>query len=114
MGTNPEIAKQGKVPEAIGQTVALAKYPNVSVKVSNLQSSSLEPYPHRDLTEHIRRVFDAYGPQRCYWGSDVTSGYARVNWRQRLAHVTETLDFMSEQDKDWVLGRALLQRLKWA
>jgi hypothetical protein len=39
---------------------------------------------------------------------------ARVDWRQRLTHFTEHLDFMSAQDKDWVLGRAIMQRLKWA
>jgi hypothetical protein len=37
-----------------------------------------------------------------------------VGWRQRLTHVSETLDFLSEQDKDWVLGRSIMQRLKWA
>jgi predicted TIM-barrel fold metal-dependent hydrolase len=114
MGTNSAIAKEGKLPEAIGQTVALAKYPNVSVKLSNLVNSSLEPYPFRDLTDHLKRVFGAYGPQRCYWGSDLTSAYARATWRQRITHITEELSFLSESDKDWVMGRAILERLKWA
>ena len=39
--------------EAIGQVVALAKYPNVSVKMSNLPELSLEPYPYHDLTPHL-------------------------------------------------------------
>ena len=92
--------------EVIGHTVALAKYPNVSVKLSNLPNSSLEPYPFNDLTPHIKRVFDAYGPQRCHWGTDTTNGQHRGTWRQRLTHFTETIDFMSESDKDWVLGRS--------
>ena len=33
---------------------------------------TLEPYPFRDMIEHLRRVFDAYGPRRCYWGTDLT------------------------------------------
>lgn len=114
MGVNAAVAKAGRMEEAIGYSVALAKYPNVSVKLSNLPNSSLEPYPFKDLTPHIRRLFDAYGPQRCHWGTDVTNGLARVGWRQRLTHVSETLDFLSEQDKDWVLGRSIMQRLKWA
>jgi hypothetical protein len=36
MGSNTAIAKEGKLPEIIGQAVALAKYPNVSIKISNL------------------------------------------------------------------------------
>jgi hypothetical protein len=81
--------------------------------MSNLPNSSLEPYPFRDLNPHLQRVFEAYGPQRCYWGTDVTNGMARVGWKQRLTHFTEAIDFMSEQDKDWVLGRSIRERLKW-
>ena len=114
MGVNTAVAKEGKMTEAISQAVALAKYPNVSVKLSNLPNSSLEPYPFKDLTPHLRRVFDAYGPQRCYWGTDVTNGMARVGWKQRLTHFTEKIDFMSDADKDWVMGRSIKQRLKWA
>jgi predicted TIM-barrel fold metal-dependent hydrolase len=114
LGINSAVTKKKALPEAIGQVVAMAKYPNVSVKMSNLPGSSLEPYPYPDLTEHLRRVFDAYGPQRCYWGSDVTSGFAGASWRQRLDHINETLVFLKEEDKDWVMGRAILQRLKWA
>jgi predicted TIM-barrel fold metal-dependent hydrolase len=114
MGVNTAIAKAGKTAEVIGQAVALAKYPNVSVKLSNLPNASLEPYPFKDLTPHLRRLYDAFGPQRCHWGTDVTNGMVRVGWKQRLTHVSETLDFLSEQDKDWILGRSIMQKLKWA
>jgi predicted TIM-barrel fold metal-dependent hydrolase len=114
MGINTAIAQKGQTAEVIGHVVALAKYPNVSVKLSNLPNSSLEPYPYKDLTPHLKRVFDAYGPQRCHWGTDATNGQHRGSWRQRLTHFTETIDFMSESDKDWVLGRSILQKLKWS
>ncbi|MGH6771329.1 MAG: amidohydrolase family protein [Xanthobacteraceae bacterium] len=114
MGVNARIAKKKGIPAAIAQAVALAKYPNVSIKMSNLASSSLEPYPFKDMTEHLKRVFDAYGPRRCYWGTDLTNVFAKATYRQRVTHFTETLDFLSEQDKDWIMGRAILERLKWA
>ena len=60
------------------------------------------------------RLFNAYGPQRSYWGTDITNGFAKATYRQRVTHFTETLKFLSESDKDWVMGRALLVRLKWA
>ena len=57
MGVNTAIAQKGQMAEMIGHTVALAKYPNVSVKLSNLPNSSLEPYPYKDLTPaHQARV----------------------------------------------------------
>jgi predicted TIM-barrel fold metal-dependent hydrolase len=102
------------VPAAIDQAVALAKYPNVGVKFSGAVGNSLEPYPFRDMTANLQRLFDAYGPQRCYWGTDITNSLANASYRQRVTHVTEELSFLSESDKDWVMGRALLARLKWA
>ena len=103
------------VQEAIAQSAALAKYPNVSVKLSSVPLLSTEPYPFRDMTPHIHRLFDAYGPQRCYWGTDLTNTqFTRVSYRQRITHFTEELKFLSESDKDWVMGRAILARLKWA
>jgi predicted TIM-barrel fold metal-dependent hydrolase len=114
MGLNSEIAKAGKIPEAISAAVGLAKYPNVSVKLSAAPSYSSEPYPYRDLTPSIRRLFDAYGPQRCYWGTDMTNSFAKATYRQRIAHFTEELGFLSEDDKDWVMGRAIQARLSLA
>lgn len=113
MGVNGIIAKEGRMAQAIGEAVALAKFPNVSIKTSNIANSSLEPYPFRDMTEPLRRVFDAYGPRRCYWGTDMTQSFARATWRQRVTHFEE-LPFLSDSDKDWVMGRAIQERLKWA
>jgi predicted TIM-barrel fold metal-dependent hydrolase len=98
----------------IGQSAALAKYPNVSVKLSASPLFSSEPYPFRDMTPHIRRLFDAYGPRRSYWGTDITNSLAKATYRQRITHFTEELAFLSEDDKDWVMGRAILERLSWA
>jgi predicted TIM-barrel fold metal-dependent hydrolase len=114
MSLTVEIAKSGTIENAIDDVVALAKYPNVSVKLSSAPTYSSEPYPWRDMTEHLRRCFDAYGPRRCYWGTDLTNAFARSTYRQRVTHFTEELDFLSEDDKDWVMGRAILARLGWA
>jgi hypothetical protein len=65
------------------------------------------------MTPHIHRLFDAYGPQRCYWGTDLTNSFARATYRQRVTHFTEELSFLSESDKDWIMGRAILARLRW-
>lgn len=114
MGVSSEAVNKKMVPTAVEQSAALAKYPNVSVKLSSAPLFSTEPYPFRDVTPHIRRLFDAYGPQRCYWGTDITNSFAKATYRQRVTHFTEELSFLSESDKDWVMGRALLARLNWA
>ena len=105
--------KTNMVAEAIAQAAALAKYANVSVKLSSVPLISTEPYPFRDATPHIRRLFDAYGPERCYWGTDLTNSFARATYRQRVTQFTEELPFLTESDKDWIMGRAILARLRW-
>jgi predicted TIM-barrel fold metal-dependent hydrolase len=114
MNLTLDIAKSGTIKNAIDDVVALAKYPNVSVKLSSAPTYSFEPYPWRDMTEHLKRCFDAFGPRRCYWGTDITNAFAKSTYRQRITHFTEELSFLSEEDKDWVMGRAILARLAWA
>jgi len=114
MGVSSEAARNKAMPAAIAESAALARYPNVSVKLSSAPLFSSEPYPFRDMTPHIRRLFDAYGPRRCYWGTDVTNSFAKATYRQRVTHFTEELSFLSEEDKDWIMGRAILARLGWA
>jgi len=113
MGTTAAMVKENTLDAAIAQTVALAKYPNVSVKLSASPALSREPYPFKDVAGHIKRVFDAYGPQRSYWGTDLTNSYAKASYRQRISQFTEELPFLSESDKDWVMGRAVVERLNW-
>jgi L-fuconolactonase len=43
----------------------------------------------------------------------MTNSFVKATCRQRITHFTEELDFLSEDDKDWIMGRAILERLKW-
>jgi predicted TIM-barrel fold metal-dependent hydrolase len=113
MGVSSEAIRKKIVPEVLDQTAALAKYPNVSVKLSSVPRISTESYPFRDTVPHVKRLFDAYGPQRCYWGTDVTNGFDKATYRQRVTQFTEEMPFLTESDKDWVMGRAIVQRLRW-
>jgi predicted TIM-barrel fold metal-dependent hydrolase len=114
MGVVGDVVKAGKLADAIEQTASLARYQNVSVKLSAAPNNSTEAYPFRDFLPHIRRLCDAYGPQRCYWGTDITNGFDKASYRQRVTHFTEELTFLSEQDKDWIMGRAIAVRLGWS
>jgi predicted TIM-barrel fold metal-dependent hydrolase len=92
----------------------LARYPNVSVKLSSIPFLSAQPYPWRDTFPLIRRCYDAFGPLRCHWGSDQTHSFEKATYRLRITQFTEELRFLSESDKDWIMGRSLLARLRWA
>jgi len=93
--------------------VALARYPNVSVKVSALPCFSTAPYPFRNLREPLRRVIAAFGPERAFWGSDITRVPDSCSYRQTVTHFTEELDFLSADDLEWIMGRGLAECLGW-
>ena len=94
------------------QLCTLARRPNVAVKASALPCYSIEAYPFRDVHAHIRRVYDAFGPRRTFWGTDWTR--LPCPWRQAVTLFTEELPWLSTSDKEWIMGRALCEWLGWA
>ncbi len=94
------------------QLCTLARRPNVAVKASALPCYSIEPYPFRDVHAHIRRVYDAFGPRRTFWGTDWTR--LPCPWRQAVTLFSEELPWLSTSDKEWIMGRALCEWLGWA
>ena len=114
MGISSEAMHAGRTGDLVAETASLAKYPNVSVKLSSIPLFSKEDYPWRDVTPHVRRLFDAYGPRRSHWGTDITNSFSKGSYKQRLTQFTEHLDFMSADDLDWVMGRSILERLRWS
>jgi predicted TIM-barrel fold metal-dependent hydrolase len=93
------------------QLVALAAFPNVAAKASGLPGYSAEPWPFRDLSEPIRRAFDAFGPDRFFWGTDLSR--MPCSYRQCVTHFTEGLSWLSEVDKHRVMGGALCDWIGW-
>ncbi|HTE87229.1 MAG TPA: amidohydrolase family protein [Dehalococcoidia bacterium] len=89
----------------------LASRPRVFVKVSSVPNFSAEAYPHRDIQPYLRRIYDAFGPRRLFWGSDITrlSG----SYRDCLRLFQEGLDFLSAVDRELILGKALAEALNW-
>lgn len=91
--------------------LALARRPNVSVKLSALPCYSTQAYPHANLHQAIRRAFDAFGPRRCFWGSDMTR--LPGTYRECVAMFDQALPWLSGEDKRLVMGEALLDWLEW-
>jgi L-fuconolactonase len=91
--------------------LAIAKRPSVAVKVSCLPLYTSDSYPFRWLHPYIRRVYDAFGPQRMFWGTD----YSRLpcSYRQGLTYMSEEIPWFSAADKEWILGRGVCEWLGW-
>jgi L-fuconolactonase len=104
----------GKDEEAfkdIGNVLALAKRPNVAVKVSCLPHYTTDAYPFRKLQAWIRRVYDAFGPKRMFWGSDLSR--LPCTYRESLTYMSEEIPWLSTADKEWILGRGVMEWLGW-
>jgi L-fuconolactonase len=91
--------------------LALAKRPNIAVKASAVTDYSSEPYPFPILHGYLRQVFDTFGPKRIFWGSDISR--VRHPYRQMITLFTEELAWLSDDDKAWIMGRAICEWLNW-
>ena len=95
----------------IDDLLGLAHHPRVVLMVSSVPCFSNEAYPFRDLHPFLERIFDAYGPRRLLWGADrsrLTSTY-----RECLDLFREALKFLSSEDKEWILGKAVTHVFRW-
>jgi predicted TIM-barrel fold metal-dependent hydrolase len=95
----------------LSNLLALARHPGVFVMVSSAPCFSNERYPFRDLHPFLRRIYDVFGPRRMMWGADrsrLTSTY-----RECLDLFQDGLDFLSAEDKEWILGKSLAEALNW-
>jgi predicted TIM-barrel fold metal-dependent hydrolase len=113
LGLSSGMAKEGRIEECIDATVALANQQNIYVKVSAAPVYSRESYPFRDMDPHIRRIVDAFGARRCFWGTDLSHALKKASYRQCVTHFTEELTFLSDEDKSWIMGRGLSECLGW-
>ena len=93
------------------ELLALARLPNVAVKLSGAPSYSSEAYPWRNIHGYIERIYNAFGPHRSFWGTDITR--MPCSYRQCVTMFTEELPFLSGTDKELVMGRALCDWIGW-
>jgi L-fuconolactonase len=95
----------------IEELAGLAGLPNVSVKLTAVPCYSTASYPWPAVHPHLRRLFDAYGPDRLFWGSDLSrlpGSYADL-----VRLFREDLDFLTGPDVDAVMGGSVLRWLGW-
>jgi predicted TIM-barrel fold metal-dependent hydrolase len=91
--------------------LALAKLPNVAVKATGAPGYSAEAYPYPVMQTYLRQIFDAFGPHRMFWGTDITK--MPCSWRQCATMFTEGLPWLGEADKRLVMGDALCAWWGW-
>jgi predicted TIM-barrel fold metal-dependent hydrolase len=95
----------------LDKLLALAKHANVGVKVSALPCYTEEDYPYPGLHGYIRRVHDAFGARRMFWGTDQTR--SPILYRQGIELFTRHLPWLRGGDLEWVMGRGVREWIGW-
>ena len=95
----------------ITDAIALAEYPNISVKASSLPGYVDEAYPFPTLRPYIRDVVDAFGAERVFWGSDATR--LSVPYSEIRRQFTDDLDFLDDRQRELILGGAVSKWVAW-
>ncbi len=90
----------------VANLARLARHKNAHIKVSAFYALGKKQPPHTELVPMIRRLYDAFGPERLMWASD--SPYQLVGgntYADSLALIRDRIDFLTPSDKQWLLRK---------
>ena len=93
--------------------LALAPHANIAVKISGACTLSHEPFPYRDIWDPLWRIFDAFGLDRCLWGTDWTRAVKLLTYKEGVEAFRVT-DRLSDSDKAALMGESLMRVYKWS
>lgn len=97
----------------LDEVLALAAFDNVVIKISGACTLSRQPYPFSDIWPPLAKVFQAYGMERCLWGSDWTRATAFVDYAAALNCFLEP-GHLSASEQALVMGGNLSRIYGWA
>lgn len=97
----------------LDSVVAMAEFDNVAIKISGACTMAHEPFPYPDIWEPLGRMFEAFGFERCLWGTDWTRAINVLTYEQGVEafRVTDTL---SESERAMLMGGALTKVYNWS
>ena len=104
-------AMDAAVAPEIATLLTLAGLPNVSVKLTAVPCYSTEDPPYPALHPFLRQLHDAFGPERLFWGSDLSR--LRGSYADLVRLFREDLGFLSPGDVEAIMGRSVLAWLGW-
>ncbi len=93
--------------------LALAAHRNIVVKITGACTLSHQPFPYDDIWDPLSRIFDAFGFDRCLWGTDWTRAVGLLTYQQGVEafRVTKRL---SDSDRAALMGGTLARVYGWS
>lgn len=93
--------------------LSLAELDNVTIKISGAGTLSHQPFPYPDIWEPLDRIFDAYGLERCMWGTDWTRAVKLLTYEQGV-EAFRASDRLSDADRAVLMGGTLSRVYNWS
>jgi L-fuconolactonase len=95
------------------KVLAVAREPNVAIKITGACTLSREAYPYKDIWDPLARIFDAFGIDRCMWGTDWTRAVKLLTYQQGVDAFRNS-DRLSDSDKSMLMGGTLQRVYRWS
>jgi L-fuconolactonase len=95
------------------KVLEVASQPNVAIKITGACTLSREAFPYKDIWDPLARIFDAFGIERCMWGTDWTRAVKLLTYQQGVDAFRNT-DRLSESDRRTLMGGTLQRVYKWS
>ena len=92
--------------------LALAVRDNVAVKISGACTLSHELFPYTDIWDPLARIFDAFGLERCMWGTDWTRAVGMLTYAQGV-NAFRVTDRLSDSERATLMGETLQRIYNW-
>jgi predicted TIM-barrel fold metal-dependent hydrolase len=95
----------------------LAQYDNIAIKITGACTLSHAPAPadtpYDDIWDPLGRIFDAFGINRCLWGTDWTRATNLLTYAQGVEPFRLS-DRLSDSDRAALMGGSLAKVYDWA
>ncbi len=96
----------------LDDVVGLAALDNVAIKISGACTLSHQPFPFDDIWAPLARILDAYGLERCMWGTDWTRAVELVTYEEAVQAFRIT-NQLSESERGALMGGSLARIYEW-
>ena len=106
-----ETRKDAAAMTHIPDLVKLAKHPNIAVKATGAPGYASGSYPYASMHTYLRQIFDAFGPERVFWGTDISKMHC--SWKQCVTMFTEEPSWLRGRDLELVIGDGLCAWWGW-
>ena len=97
----------------LANVLSLAECDNVAIKISGACTLSHQPFPYPDIWGPLARVFDAFGFERCMWGTDWTRAVKLLTYEQGVEAFRVT-DQLSDSERSALMGGTLMKIYNWS